>query len=246
MNSDLAQALHVQSLDLRIAELRQEIATLPKQLAEIERLLESHAKRLEFEKTRLSANQKDRKKFEVEIEQHGVKAAKLKEQMMLAKTNEQLWAFQKEIGFHESEISRNEDQILELMMEAEKIEATVKESEKALAAEKKVVDAKKAETTQRTNADKEELAKVEAERKTSAASIPAELLRSYDRLHARMSDGVAIAEAAGGVCLGCQMTLRPQLFYDVRQGDRILACESCKRLLYVADAPRDVASEMNA
>lgn len=245
MNADLAQALHVQELDLRIRELKREIATLPRQLAEIEKHLEEHTRRLDIEKAALAANLKDRKTHEADIATHQQKISKLKDQMMQAKTNEQLWAFQKEISFHEAEISKSEDRILELMMSAEKLETKVKASEAALAEERKTVEAKKADTSRRTDEDKRELATVAAERKAAAAAIPAKLLQTYEKLHARMADGVAIVEAAEGICTGCQMTLRQQLLSELRVGEKILACESCRRLIFIASRPVDIEAQMN-
>lgn len=245
MNVDLARALEVQELDLRIVALKKEIATLPKQIAVIEKALDEHLRRLELDKTALSGNLKDRKKHESDIQGHEQKISKLKDQMMQAKTNEQLWAFQKEIGFCEAEISKCEDRILALMLDAEKLEAKVKQSQAALDEEKRDVEAQKAEAVKRTQADKKELAEVMARRAELAKALPPALLSSYDRLHAKMRDGVAIARAEDGICQACRMTIRPQLYAELRIGDDIHSCENCRRLLYYAEPPVDVEAQMN-
>ena len=43
---------------------------------------------------------------------------------------------------------------------------------------------------------------------------------------------MAVAEAIGGRCSACQITLRPQLFQDLRRGDQLMFCESCGRIVY--------------
>lgn len=245
MQPDLARALEVQELDLRILALTTEIAELPKQIAAIEKLLEEHVRRLELDKTALSGNLKDRKKHETEIQGHEQKISKLKDQMMQAKTNEQLWAFQKEIGFFEAEISKSEDRILAQMMDAEKIEAKVKLSQAALDEEKKAVEAQKADATRRTSSDKAELAEIRVRRKSLAAAIDPALLATYEKLHAKMRDGVAIAQAEDGYCKVCRMLIRPQLYTELRIGVKILICENCRRLLYYAEPPVNVEAEMN-
>lgn len=245
MNADLARALEVQELDLRILALKTEISTLPRQIAVIEKALEEHTRRLDLDKTALSGNLKDRKKHETDIQGHEQKISKLKDQMMQAKTNEQLWAFQKEIGFCEVEISKCEDRILALMLDAEKLEAKVRESQAALDEEKKGVEAQKAEAVRRTQADKRELVEVMARRAELAKAMPPALLTTYNKLHARMRDGVAIARAEDGVCQVCRMTIRPQLYAELRIGTEIHSCENCRRLLYYAEPPVDVEAQMN-
>src|SRR5947209_19781068 len=104
MLQDLALALRLQALDRKIAGLENEIATLPKHIAEIEKRLEAHTRRLEADRAALSANQRERKKLEGDVQVHEQKISKLKTQMLEAKTNEQYRAFQNEIAYAEGEI----------------------------------------------------------------------------------------------------------------------------------------------
>ena len=78
-------------------------------IALIEKALESHNRKLEADKAALTANQKDRKRLEGEIQMHQQKISKLRDQMLGAKTNEQYQAFQHEIEFCQTEIRRAED-----------------------------------------------------------------------------------------------------------------------------------------
>ena len=119
MLPDISLAIRLQNLDDRVAELMKEISALPKHIAEIEKRLESHQRRLDHDRAGLSANQKDRKKFEGDIQLSDQKISKLKTQMMEAKNNDQYKAFQHEIEFCQQEIRRHEDSILELMSAAE-------------------------------------------------------------------------------------------------------------------------------
>lgn len=243
MHPDLATALRLQEIDLRILELRREIALLPRQIAEIEKQLEGHLKQLELDKANLAANQRERKQKDLDIQSQQQRISKLKDQMMGAKTNEQYRTFQNEIDYCEKEIRKLEDRILELMLQSEPLEANVRAAEGALAEEKKVVDGRKSEAKARTSADKAELDKLSAERKTATKAIPAQLLKVYEHLHTKNRDGVAVAQVAAGRCLACHMVLRPQLIQDLNSGE-LVACENCRRLLYIVPPPVDVAAEM--
>ena len=157
MHPDVHLVIQLQSLDQKIATLENEVAALPRHIAAIEKALESHLRKLEADKAALSANQKDRKRLEGDIQVHQQKISKLRDQMLGAKTNEQYKAFQHEIEFIEKEIRDAEDRILELMSESEPLDQNVKRAEKALAEEKKSVEAEKNQARERTAADQKEL-----------------------------------------------------------------------------------------
>src|SRR5580658_8097346 len=157
MLPDIAYAVRLQELDIRMSELSKEIASLPKHIAEIEKKLEAHQRKLDADRAAQSANQKDRKKLEGDIQMQDQKISKLKDQMLQAKTNDQYKAFQNEIGFCEAEIHRAEDRILDLMAESEALETNVKSAELALKAEKAQVDAEKQQARERTESDQKGL-----------------------------------------------------------------------------------------
>src|ERR1700691_1350580 len=106
MHPDTRLVSQLQAIDLRMAELEKEVAALPKHIAVLEKTLESHLRRLEADRAALSANQKDRKKLEGDIQLHEQKTSKLKDQMLGAKNNEQYRAFQHEIDFIAKEVRK--------------------------------------------------------------------------------------------------------------------------------------------
>ncbi len=246
MHKDVAIALQLQTIDCRIAELRREIATLPRQIAEIENALISHMKRLEMDKAALAANQRERKRLDGEVAAQQQKISKLRDQMLLAKTNDQYRAFQHEIDFCEQSIRKCEDQTLDLMGEAEALETNVKAAEISLAAEKKVVAAERAKAQARTAEDKVELARAEAEHATHAQQMSAPMLTYYQRLRSRYyKEGDIVAEAKNSMCQACMMLMRPQYFQDVKAGEQVLNCENCRRILYYDEPAMDVDAQMN-
>ena len=214
-----------------MTELEKEVAALPKHIAVIEKTLESHQRRLEVDRAALTANQKDRKKFEGDIQAHEQKISKLRDQMMGAKTNEQYKAFQHEIEYLQKEIRTSEDRILELMSESESLDVAVKKADAALKEETKLVDGEKQRARERTAADQAQLQQLQAERDTAAAALPKATLAEYARIRKKWN-GVVIAEATSGRCLACQIVLRPQYLQDLKKGDQLMTCESCGRFLF--------------
>ena len=231
MLADLQLAVRLQELDNRVTELTREISALPKHVAEIEKKLESHTRKLEADRAALTANQKDRKKDEGDVQLQEQKISKLRAQMLDAKTNEQYRAFQHEIEFCEKEIRRAEDHVLELMAESEPLDRNVKAAELALKAEKAQVDAEKQEAVARTAEDKKALEQAQQERAQIVARLNPSLYRQYERIR-KGRRGVAIAEAVDGRCGACQIALRLQFYQDLKRGDQVMFCESCARIIY--------------
>src|SRR6476660_8451314 len=153
MLPDLKLVIRLQEIDNRLTELTREIASLPVHIAEIEKKLVSHERKLDADRAALSANQKERKKCEGDIQTQEQKISKLKDQMLQVKTNEQYRAFQAEIDFCQKEIRKAEDRILELMAESDPLDKNVKAAEVALKAEKSEVDAEKQVARERTAVD---------------------------------------------------------------------------------------------
>ena len=242
MQQDLALALRLQAVDRKLAVLKHEIAALPKHIAEIERKLEAHTRKLEADRAALTANQRDRKKLEGDIQDRQQKISKLRDQTLLAKTNEQYKAFENEIAFAEGEIHKAEDRILDLMEQSEPLDANVKRADIELKTQREEVESEKKRAREKTEADQRALAEANSERDSIARSMSPKILKEYDRIR-KKTKGTVIAEATEGHCDACHISLRPQFFQDLRKGDKIMMCESCGRML-VYNPVVDVSGEL--
>src|ERR1700722_16117495 len=164
MLPDLKLVIRLQEVDNRLADLNKEISALPKHIPETETKLVLPERKLEADRAALTANQKERKKCEGDIQIQEQKISKLRDQTLQAKTNEQYRAFQHEIDFAAREIRKCEDRILDLMGQSEPLDANVKKAEAALKEEQKQVDAEKTQARERTAVDKKKLDQLKAER----------------------------------------------------------------------------------
>ena len=244
MLPDLHLALRLQALDRKIASLEGEIAALPKHVAAIEKQLEAHTRQLERDRAALTANARDRKKMEGDIQVHEGKTSKLRDQMLQAKTNEQYRAFQNEISYTESEIRKAEDRILDLMEQSEPLDKNVKVSDVDLKKQQQHVDSEKNTARERTAVSQKELAETTAERESVSGQMDPKFYIEYERIR-KKTKNTPIAEAVDGRCDACRISLRPQFFQDLRKGDKIMFCESCGRIL-VYNPVIDVSSDLAA
>lgn len=94
-------------------------------------------------------------------------------------------------------------------------------------------NARRAEVDEELAGFDSQLAEMTSQREALMKDLPTSLRKRYDLLLKRRG-GVAVVEARGGACLGCNMHLPPQLFNSLLvKKDDVQACPHCNRLLYV-------------
>jgi uncharacterized protein len=233
MHPHIKRLVELQTVDLRLNELKTLLAMFPKRLAEIDARLAAAKQAIAAAKQSLTNSLKDRKKYELDVEQWKEKARKYRDQSYEVKTNEAYKALQHEIQNAEAEIATAEDRLLERMVAGEdyehkvkSAEQTLKEIEAAVETERRVIEADEA-------AAQKELEKDTAQRQQALATIPEDLVEHYQRI-ARRHNGIALAEVRDETCTLCGVRIRPHVFQELRREDchEIFHCETCTRILY--------------
>jgi predicted nucleic acid-binding Zn-ribbon protein len=234
----LKELLQLQEVDTRLNAVRARLATFPQRLAEVNARLAAGKAQLEKSKESHSTALKDRKKYELDVEQWKEKARKYRDQAYQVKTNEAFKALQHEAEMAEGEIAKSEDRLLEEMVSSEQYDRQVKAAEKSL---KQVEEEARAERT-KIEAEKavteKDLAGLEAERTKAVAVIPEDLVDHYQRI-AKKHGGVAVAAIRGEACGACGAHIRPHVFQELSREDNpeLYHCELCTRILYYIEPP---------
>jgi hypothetical protein len=241
MIPDIEKLLSLQVADKEIRKLQEEIASLPKKVAAIEQKLAGTKANLEKTRAAAKADESNRKKFESAIQDLQGRISKYRDQSLDVKTNEQYKALLHEIQFAEQEIRINEDRILEVMVNAEVRDKDVKAAEAKLKAETAEIEKEKEEARRITAEDQNHLTEWNGKRDVLREGISADLLRHYDRVLKFRGSG--IAEVSDQKCMGCQVMLRPQTYNEVRNGEKVMFCDSCQRVLYF-DPAHDTKPEI--
>ncbi|MGD0823456.1 MAG: C4-type zinc ribbon domain-containing protein [Terriglobales bacterium] len=230
MLPDIEKLLELQIADKEIRRLRDEVAALPKRVAVIEQKLAGTKAHLEKVRTAAKADEANRKKFEANIKDLQGKISKYRDQSLDVKTNDQYKALLHEIQFAEQEIRLNEDRILEVMVNVDAREKDVKAAEAELKAETAEIETEKEDARKVTAEDQTKLAEWNAKRDALRHEISEDTLRQYDRVAKFRGSG--LAEVREQKCMGCQVMLRPQTYNEVKNGEKIMVCESCQRIVY--------------
>ena len=235
MNADLERVIALQRLDSEAGAARKKLAEAPERETSFDARLDAARQHVADAKAKLAVNQETRRAVEKEVAVHQGRLSKYRDQAMAVKTNQEYHAIQHEIAHAQGEIKKYEDQILEAMVEADDLTATIKSSEAALASEQKTIDAERKKLQAEDAETQKALDALAGERATIVASMDKQVLARYEKASAKRQ-GIAVAQAKDGICTVCHVRLRPQVFNDVRRNDGIVQCESCQRILYFVPA----------
>jgi predicted nucleic acid-binding Zn-ribbon protein len=215
--------------------LEHDIQEIPKILVTQEEILSRFKrtyveKNLEQEKTRTAES--EFRNLLIDAETNREKAEK---NMDIVTTPREIEALEKEIRDaaekeqqYRKDLQREERLLADLNEQLKQTSALIDQQETELAAQRSGVDA---EITEK-RAKLEELAARERE---LSAGMDQEVLFKFERI-IRNKMGRGIVAIRGGVCMGCHMILPVQFANTVRQGEEIVFCPYCSRILYYEEA----------
>jgi uncharacterized protein len=239
MSPDLERIIRLQQIDQEIESRRKALADLPAALAALDARVEARQGDLNAAKQSQADNQGARRALEKDLAVVQGRLTKFKDQLMEVKTNKEYTAMQHEIATAQDGVRGFEDQILELLVQADELEKAVKAADAALAKEKGEVAKERAGREKATSAMGGEIETLLQQRGLVVGQMSREAIALFDYV-ARARRGSVVAEARDGHCTACHVRLRPQVFNEVRKGDRLIQCESCQRILYVVPAQPQV------
>ncbi|MGH9685448.1 MAG: zinc ribbon domain-containing protein [Candidatus Acidiferrales bacterium] len=236
MQKVLQNLLELQSVDVRLNDVRARLASYPKKLAEVDARLAAARGEVEQSKAAQLATLKDRKKYELDVEQWKEKVRKYKDQTSQIKTNEAYKALQHEVQMAEDEIAKAEDRLLEQMVSSEDYDRRIRASEKTLKEVEESTRGDRAALESEKSAVEKELGELDAERARVVKEIPEDMLDHYERI-AKKHHGVALAEVRSEACGACGVRIRPHVFQEMRRSgsDELFHCETCTRILYYCE-----------
>lgn len=223
----------------RLGELDRELVQARRRLADAVRLAGPQQRRVDEAQALLKRLADESKQGAKAIKSHEMDARSKtgeleKAQLALntAKNNDEYQALLRTIDARKKELSDIETRILEGFEAQEGRDAEKKRTDERL----KQLQAELAEARKRVaEAEGEaraEIARLEAERGQSVASVGPEHLALYDRILGQHGDS-AVAAVANEHCQGCYLRVRPDQVSKVRGGNELVTCFNCGRILYM-------------
>lgn len=238
-DADLEALLGVQALDLALDQLRHRRAGLAGRAA----MAEADAAIVGLDATLADAGGRaaelgrTSKRLEDEVASLEAKAADAERTLYggTVKAPRELSALQDEIESVRRRARHLEDQLLEVMEQAEPVTAEVERLETERRAQLARREAAEADVAAGEAEIEAELGDVATQRAAAVATVPADLVATYERLRARL-DGIGIARLDGNRCTGCHLTLPATEVDSVKRAapGTVLFHEECGRILVPA------------
>jgi len=233
MLPELDRLIRLQDIETRATTARQRIADAPAEIAALDAKLTAASDAVAAAKQSVVDNQNVRRTLDRDLLAIQQRLSKYKEQLMEVKTNAEYHAMQHQIEAATAEVAKVEEQVLVNMLEADDLGTRLKATEAKLKADQGALIQERA----RIEADaKSHAASLEESDRERAALLPEmsrQTLEMFERV-LKARQGIAVAEAAGGLCTICRVRLRPQVYNTILKNEAIVQCDHCQRILYFA------------
>jgi uncharacterized protein len=234
VKAELAQLIALQNADTNIRRLQTEIESIPERRAEIEREFDQRAFEIRALEERRDNARHERTRLEAEIFEQKQRAERADRNLMAAKKPEEYTAAIREADAARKQISAFETQVLEQMEISDQAEKDLTERAPEVEKLRVEMEASFKAFDEQVKAQQKEIEDARANRERLTKELPKAMTALFNRISARIRDGVAVAEARNGACTACYMALRPQIMSQVRKGDEVITCDNCNRILYYA------------
>lgn len=231
MLPEIENLVRLQKVDDEIRALETRLRAIPKEIHALEKEIATERKNLEDAAAVLADAQKAHRANESALAANEEKVKKYRDQLMNVKTNDEYRMMQKQIEVAQAEVGEVEDRILQGYDAIQSLEEKKKLRQKELEKGQTEISAMAKELESERSRLESELAAHQGSRDEILKAVPSDLFDDYIRI-AKTRGGVAMAEAIDERCQVCMVRLRPQVYQELRIGEKIFHCESCRRILY--------------
>ncbi len=216
--------------DLEIDKIKDLEKKVPEMVEDFENQLKEYREKFEKEKKAFDVIDERRRELEKNIDEKKLNLENFNKRKKESHTNEEFVILQKEIEKTEESISKTEDELLEVYFEKEEAKKKMDEARNIMEEKAKKFAEEEEALKKELEDSKEDLIIKEDEKKRIVARLDDEnLFRKYSRIKESRGTGASVIEESE--CAECHSTIPPQLFAEVRKGNRIIVCQSCGRIL---------------
>ncbi|MCW5552355.1 MAG: hypothetical protein KIS67_09315 [Verrucomicrobiae bacterium] len=227
----IEKLLILQDRDRRLRRIEGELAHIDPERQELKSKGADAQARLEAAKLRVKQIETERKRLELDVEAKKQLIERYANQQLQTRKNEEYRALAHEIEMCKADITKIEDQEIELMEQAEQVQQEVVRLTREAADARKLADEQVSRLGEREQSLRRELAQLGSDREELATAVDSGVRSRYERLVKSKGENVVVG-VQHGVCGGCHMKLPAQVLVTCQQEQEIVTCTNCGRILY--------------
>jgi len=220
----------LQTIDLKIDGYKGEKEALEGEVAALEEKVAGAQSAIAEKNGELVALEEEKGKLEegIATEMENIRRSEANQKEI--KTQKEYQAVSKEIATAKKVIGELEEQILQKIGKIDELRVEIAGHEENLSSLEQNIDTHTGEVHGRIDRLEEDIVQVSVARAEIVKGLPATMIRRYGMLREQRR-GVAVVEARGGSCLGCNMQIPPQLYNTLFRVDELINCPHCQRIL---------------
>ncbi len=235
-SNDPLRLWRLAQIDNRLAEVRSRAANL-----DVGQRLAAEVKALEAKEAEVGGTFRDltAESRDLELANGGIadKVKRIEAEMYGGKvvSTREVENLSKEIAAQKRQRDKNDDRLLAIMELLPAAEEAAKKWARALDQRKKMLAARQVEAKTERAGLEEEYKRLAAERPERAKALSPSLVARYDDIKVKHG-GIGMVEVnlKDGTCSGCGTHL-PERTIQGLKDDKVMACETCHRLLYYTE-----------
>jgi predicted nucleic acid-binding Zn-ribbon protein len=242
ISDQLRSLIRLQHIDSKLDRLKKLRGDLPDEISDLEDEIAGLKTRIENVQKEQADSEVMRTQSDRDIKESEGLIKKYEEQQLQVRNNREYDALTKEI-------EAQRQRIIDSQMRIETIDATkderlsaVEEAKAGLAEREELLAAKQKELDEVLEDTKHEQADLEGIREKAAESVDQRYLRAYERLRTRLRDGRAVVGLERGAAGG--FAVPPQRQVEIRQRNRIVACEHTGRIIVDQELFAEASAEV--
>ncbi len=231
MLEDVKTMLMLQDVMFKIKELEDEKNATPEKIADLKQEMLSAENEFQEVSAEYDNLRKQKKELEYQLEDERETVERGKARLMTIKTNREYFAMLKEIDMTKRVSRQREEELLELMVRFEEVEAKHGAAKERYEALKNEFDLKMEAIKKHMKSFDSEIDKLLGEKELIAKRLDVNKTKRFELVFNRRN-GIAVVQAKNYICTGCNMNIPPQLYNMIQKEDRLYECPNCSRILY--------------
>ena len=229
IGEQLKALIRLQHIDSKLDQLNQMRGDLPHEIRDLEDEEKGLQTRVENLKQEEKEHEVNSRQAELTIKESEGLIKKYEGQQRQVRNNREYDALTKEIEAQKQRIQEANQQIQMIAESKEPRALATQEAESRLAELTEVLKAKRDELSGVMSDTEAEQKDLQSRRENAQEAVDKRYLRAYDRLRSRVRDGRALVPLVRGAASG--FSVPPQRQVEIRQRNRIVACEHTGRII---------------